>query len=145
MIRAALIFAFALTPLVLGACNAPAGEAQPADGKQAAAKVEKKPVGTMTAKELHAEKDEVRLLIDVRTPAEYAEGRVPGAINIPIDQFDERLGEFGKPEDGRLHLVCRSGGRSGKVAKKLAAKGYETVNIVGGTLAWSEAGYEVEK
>ncbi|WP_105566289.1 rhodanese-like domain-containing protein [Microbacterium halophytorum] len=80
-------------------------------------------------------------LIDVREEGEFAAGRVPGAINIPMSQLGERLSEL-PPE---FDVICHVGGRSAQVAQALEPHGYEATNVVGGTAAWIEAGYEVER
>lgn len=84
----------------------------------------------------------VPVLVDVRTVDEFAEGHVPGAVNIPMDQLSERAGELDKSQD--VYLICRSGGRSARAGKQLAELGFSPVNVEGGTLAWIEAGQAVE-
>lgn len=82
-------------------------------------------------------------LIDVRTDEEVAEGVIPGAEHIPLDQFDPaKLG----PADGRdVVLYCRSGKRSTMAGEKLAAAtGKPVEHLAGGILAWEEAGQPLE-
>ena len=82
-------------------------------------------------------------LIDVRTAEEVAQGTIPGAEHIPLDQFDPaKLGA----DDGReVVLYCRSGRRSAIAAEKLAAATGEPVeHLAGGTLAWEAAGLSLE-
>ena len=75
------------------------------------------------------------MLIDVRTPAEVAEGMAPGAINIPLQEIQQRLAEF--PKDKDLLIYCRSGKRSMAASNFLIENGYEKVfNVVGGFLAF---------
>ena len=66
------------------------------------------------------EKDDGHLVIDVRRADEYAEGHIPGAINIPNESIgSERPAEL--PDSGQILLVhCRSGVRSTQAAEKLA-------------------------
>lgn len=81
-------------------------------------------------------------LIDVRTPEEFAEGSIPGAVNVPLDQFDPAaiVDEPGK----ETVLFCRSDRRSGLAAEKLAAERGETVrHLDGGILAWIADGQTV--
>ena len=87
---------------------------------------------------------QVPILVDVRTPGEFAEGHIPGAINIPVDEVGARVSELEEYRGGPVTLVCRSGGRSAKAAEQLAGLGFATVNVEGGTLAWIEAGKPVE-
>lgn len=78
-------------------------------------------------------------LIDVRTPQEYAEGAIDGAVNI--DYFDQEL--FLKKisaldKTKPVYLYCRSGNRSMKSARQLVSLGFEKVyDLAGGYLAWS--------
>ena len=75
------------------------------------------------------------MLIDVRTPAEVAEGTAEGSVNIPMQEAEQRLAEF--PKDKDLLIFCRSGKRSMAVSNFLISNGYERVfNVVGGFLAF---------
>lgn len=65
-------------------------------------------------------------VIDVRTPAEFASGHVPGAINIPYDEIARRHGEIGSPSTAVL-LYCRTGRRSEIAARTLREKGFSTI------------------
>lgn len=87
--------------------------------------------------QLHGEQDAV--LIDVREPAEYAEAHVPGARLIPMGQLASRLDEV--PRERTVYVICRTGNRSGQMGPLLDAHGYDSVNVVGGTKAWVEAGH----
>lgn len=80
-------------------------------------------------------------VVDVRNPGEFAGGHVPGAINIPLGQFDARLGEV----EGDLWLICRSGARSANAARTASAAGRSVTNVQGGTMAWRMAGGAVER
>jgi len=62
-------------------------------------------------------------VVDVRTPAEFAAGHVPGAVNIPFDQMPARAAELGAPSTPVL-VYCRSGRRSGVAAQTLKEKGF---------------------
>ena len=78
-------------------------------------------------------------LIDVRTDEEIAEGVIPGAEHIAKDDFDPAAVLAG--DDRPIILYCRSGGRSGQVAEKLAAHtGQPATHLAGGTLAWQASG-----
>lgn len=83
------------------------------------------------------------VLIDVRQPDEYAEGHVPGAVLIPLDQLLDRTDEL--PPGETITFICHSGGRSHRAAELLSGEGYETINVVGGTQAWIEAGFPVDQ
>jgi phage shock protein E len=65
-------------------------------------------------------------VLDVRTPAEFQEGHVPGALNIPHDQVAARSAELGA-RDRPVLLYCRTGRRSGIAAAELAKLGFTAV------------------
>ncbi|WP_037574250.1 rhodanese-like domain-containing protein [Phaeacidiphilus oryzae] len=77
-------------------------------------------------------------LLDVREQDEWDAGHVEGALHIPIGEVVERMGEL--PEDGRLYVLCRVGGRSAQVVQYLVAQGRDAVNVDGGMYAWEAAG-----
>jgi rhodanese-related sulfurtransferase len=83
-------------------------------------------------------------LIDVSTDAEVAEGMIPGAEHIALDQFDPASLDL---SDGReVVLYCRSGRRSAVAGEKLAAvTGEPATHLEGGMLAWEAAGQPVDK
>lgn len=136
MIRSALLLC-----VLLGACADAVPASPPASGSAPAVA----PVRTVDVATLKADLDRasVPLLIDVRTPAEFAGGHVPGAKNVPLDQLDARLAELGTA-DAEVYVVCQSGARSAKATAALAAKGLRPVNVSGGTGAWRAAGFAVE-
>ena len=85
---------------------------------------------------------EVPVLVDVRSPAEFAGGHVAEAINIPLGEVS------GAPaleayRGGDVYLICQSGGRSGSAQSTLNAQGFTTINVRGGTGGWRAAGYPV--
>jgi len=83
------------------------------------------------------------MLLDVRTPGEYAEGHIPGATLIPIQVLAERLSEV--PKDKQVYVYCHSGSRSARASKLLAEHGFKNIeNMKGGIVAWKDAGYPVE-
>ena len=85
------------------------------------------------------------VVLDVRTASEYAEGHLERAINI--DQAESDFIEKTKttlPIDKKIAIYCRSGRRSANAAGRLAAEGYQCVNLKGGILAWKGAGKVVK-
>lgn len=83
------------------------------------------------------------MLLDVRTPKEYAEGHIAGAKLIPVQVLAERLNEV--PHDKQVYVYCHSGTRSARASKLLAEHGFTNIeNIEGGIVAWKKAGYPVE-
>ena len=82
------------------------------------------------------EGNETVTILDVREPAEYAFGHIPGAINIPLGDLENRFEELNKGD--RLHIVCRTGNRSDLAAQQLAGKGFDNVkNVVPGMKDWT--------
>lgn len=95
----------------------------------------------LVAKENHR----VCHLIDVRSNEEFCAGHVPGAELISSSAL--MAGSSAIPRDEDVYLICRSGMRSAQAASFLANQfGFENlINIEGGTMAWKEAGYPIEK
>lgn len=75
------------------------------------------------------------ILVDVRTPAEYAEGYIPTAINIPLSEIGENPPT--EDRDALIILYCRTGNRSGQAEKILEGLGYTNVHNFGGIIDWS--------
>ncbi|GIP02423.1 MULTISPECIES: rhodanese-like domain-containing protein [Paenibacillus] len=73
-------------------------------------------------------------IIDVREAEEVAEGKIPGAVNIPLGLIEFRKQDLDRSKE--YIMVCRSGGRSGRAAEYLESQGYHVVNMTGGMLAW---------
>jgi phage shock protein E len=100
---------------------------------------------SISAAELHERREsgDAPVVIDVRTPAEYASGHVPGAVNIPFDQVAERIAQVEAPHG--VALYCMVGPRARKGESALLASGYTSVfHLEGGLAAWQEAGLPVE-
>ena len=76
------------------------------------------------------------IILDVRTPEEFADKHIPGAINIP----NETIGAEESPElpvkDQLILVYCRSGNRSKQASEKLAALGYTNIVEFGGINDW---------
>ena len=69
-------------------------------------------------------------IVDVRTPAEFMGGNVPGSRNIPLNEVPQRVHEF-KEMGVPVLLCCLSGGRSGQATGFLQAQGIECYNAGG--------------
>ena len=79
------------------------------------------------------------IVLDVRTPKEIAEGKIPNAVEL--DYYSEGFSsELEKLDKSKTYLVyCRSGNRSGKTCGVMIGKGFRSVyNLEGGYTAWSE-------
>jgi glyoxylase-like metal-dependent hydrolase (beta-lactamase superfamily II)/rhodanese-related sulfurtransferase len=88
------------------------------------------------------------LLLDVRQPDEYVGdlGHVPGAILIPLPELPSRISEIEGYRKKKVIAICRSGSRSAKATALLKDAGFEDIwNMTGGTLAWREKGFPVER
>ncbi len=73
-------------------------------------------------------------LLDVREPAEFADGHLPGSLNLPLARL--LSGELaGLPASGPIVVVCRTGGRAEVAAAALAAQGFDEVTVLAGGLA----------
>ncbi|MFE0647028.1 rhodanese-like domain-containing protein [Streptomyces sp. NPDC059534] len=84
-------------------------------------------------------------VVDVRTPGEFASGRLPGAVNVPLDRIEESLADLRDTAASRpLLLVCASGARSEKAAAALAGHGVAASSLAGGTRGWAAAGHGLE-
>ena len=83
------------------------------------------------------------LILDVRTPEEFADGHVPGAVLIPHDQLEARIAELGAPRE--VVVYCRSGRRSALVEPILEKNGFRVHQLEGSWQAWQAAGLPEEK
>lgn len=73
------------------------------------------------------------LLLDVRTPAEFAAGTIPGAKNIPIASLEDRLAELDRGRE--IVVFCASGMRSARAAALLGRRGFKALDL-GPVSAW---------
>ena len=81
-----------------------------------------------------AARPDAPVVLDVRTPEEFAQGHIPGAVLIPHDQLASRLSELGR--DRWVLVYCRSGARASKAEEVLAREGFEVRQIEGSWLRW---------
>lgn len=79
-------------------------------------------------------------LIDARSPEEYAESHIGGAINIPYDQLDRFEDALPAPLDGTVVVYCRTGRRAGKLQSQLAERGYSDVRVLQAEQIYSSDG-----
>jgi len=83
----------------------------------------------------------VGLVLDVRSPGEYAGGHLPGAVNVPLDEVEAVAARYAGQD---VVTVCHSGARSLAAARLLSATGARVQSLTGGTEAWRQAGHPVE-
>ena len=89
--------------------------------------------------------DEALVVLDVRTPKEFAEGHVPGAINISHDELEARLLELEADRDRDVVVYCRSGKRTGLALDVLEKAGFKRLyHLEGDYLGWAAASRPVE-
>ena len=88
--------------------------------------------GDTIAPEILAAIEDEALIVDVRTPAEFADGHYPGAINIPHETILDGLNQLGVTADAAVILYCRSGNRSGQAEQALLEKGFTQAKNAGG-------------
>lgn len=88
------------------------------------------------------------LVLDVREPAEYVLGALPGAINIPRGVLEFKIDShpaFQNRRDADILVYCQTGGRSALATEALKKLGYEkAVSLAGGYKLWQESGLTVE-
>lgn len=87
--------------------------------------------------------DDGAVVLDVREDDEWAAGRIPGAVHLPLGRLGAEHGAV-VPADRPVVAVCRVGGRSEKATVALRQAGYDVTNLAGGMRAWAEAGLPVE-
>lgn len=86
------------------------------------------------------------IVLDIRTPAEFAEGHIEGALNIDFnaDNFADNIDKLDKSKEYLVH--CRSGGRSGRSLPTFESLGFEKIlHLDGGMNGWVEAGLSTKK
>ena len=85
------------------------------------------------------------MILDVRTPEEFAAGHIPGAVNIPHDQLASRLGELESAKSKDIVVYCRTGRRSGLALEVLQANGFKQLaHLEGDMVAWQAQNRPVE-
>jgi TusA-related sulfurtransferase/rhodanese-related sulfurtransferase len=75
-------------------------------------------------------------ILDVREPAEYIFGHIPGAVSIPLGELENRMDDISK--DKEIYVICRTGSRSDLASKQMEDKGFKHIkNAVQGMAEWS--------
>ena len=122
-----------LSHLILAASILPAGGVSACAGNAA----------VLSAEDAHKrmKADPSIILVDVRTPEENAQIRIPGSVLLPLDTIEKDARRILPDKKRTIFIYCRSGRRSAIAAKQLAAMGYESVFDIGGIHSWP---YETE-
>lgn len=92
---------------------------------------------SLTGKAAHAlVSEQGALLLDVRTPEEFAQGHVEGARNLPVQELEAQLASLSGKKDQPIVVYCRSGHRSSRAAKILQGAGFTSVHDLGAMSNW---------
>jgi rhodanese-related sulfurtransferase len=83
------------------------------------------------------------LVLDVRSPEEFASGHVPGARNVEYDEVAARLGELGSARE--VVVYCERGGRAAKAEEVLRDAGFTVRHLAGDMSGWRAAGHPIER
>lgn len=122
-------FVVVLTALIWNLVNDPGG---------------KYAVDALTATAMINHEDAV--VLDVRSMAEFKEGHIVNAINVPLNSLGNNLKKLEKHRGTPIVAVCRSGSRSGAACRALRKQGFENVkNLRGGMMAWESANLPVNR
>lgn len=100
----------------------------------------------VTAKDAKAlmDKNKNVFLLDVRTPQENSQGRLPGTVLIPINEIERRIAEV--PKNKTIVVYCAVGSRSKPVAEFLSRSGYKEVyNMTDGIVGWYRNGFPLQR
>ncbi|HET9440067.1 MAG TPA: rhodanese-like domain-containing protein [Longimicrobiales bacterium] len=87
-----------------------------------------------------ANPEQAPLYVDVRTTEEFASGHVQGALNIPVEQIEQRWNELEPYRDQQIIVYCRTGRRSARAIEVLQAHGFTNLENGGGFDALRAAG-----
>jgi rhodanese-related sulfurtransferase len=93
-------------------------------------------VGRLSPAEAQEKLKAGALMLDVRTPLERQEGKIPGSQGLPLDKLESEWEKL--PQNKEIICQCRSGSRSASAARFLAGKGFKVYNLAGGIEAWKQ-------
>lgn len=81
-------------------------------------------------------------LLDVRTADEFRGGHIPGAVNISLQELQQKVKRI--PQNKPVVIYCRSGNRSAHAARFLLEAGYPEVYDLGGIIEWQRQGLPIK-
>ena len=87
-------------------------------------------------------------ILDVRTPAEYEQVKIPGSINVPLNQLDvhEYMRRRKRAADEPVYVLCKGGVRARTACERFLEAGYPNVVLIeGGIMSWESCGFPVER
>lgn len=100
-------------------------------------------VSVQQLKSIIDEKKDI-ILLDVRTPGEYAGGKIANSINLSVEKVDSEVESIIGDKNKTIYVYCLSGSRSAQAVNIMIRKGYSKVyNVDNGILAWRGSGYAV--
>jgi rhodanese-related sulfurtransferase len=79
-------------------------------------------------------------VLDVRSPDEYTQEHIEGAILIPLQTLDKNLGLIANVKNEKIIVYCRSGARSVSASRLLTDNGFTPLNVTGGIIEWKAQG-----
>jgi len=82
-------------------------------------------------------------LLDVRTPDEFTQEHIEGAVLIPLQTLDRNLGLIANVKNQKIIVYCHSGNRSVAASRLLAENGFTPLNVKGGITEWKAQGLAV--
>ncbi len=81
------------------------------------------------------------MLLDVRSPEEFASGHIPGSLNLPLEQLFDAPQALKSP----IVTICATGSRAGLAAEVLGYEGFEVGKLVGGLQGYAAQGYPLSR
>jgi rhodanese-related sulfurtransferase len=86
------------------------------------------------------------LVLDVRPAADFTQGHIINAVNIPMNGLNKQTGTLQKHKDRTILVTCRSGSQSAMACRQLRKEGFSDIhNLRGGLLAWQSANLPLSK
>ena len=131
--RTPVLFATALVVACGGSAPPPSASPSPTPAASTSSAASAAPSDRVDGAKAHELVKSGAQLVDVRSPEEYADKHIEGAVNVPLDTVATH--DFGG-KDKPLVLYCTRGGRSEKAAETLRASGYTHVYVLGPMSAW---------
>ena len=90
--------------------------------------------------------DDKAVVIDVREPKEFVDGKVPGAMHVPLSQLKDRLADLDRNKERPVIVYDARGPRAASAASTLARAGFKQLHSLhGGFKAWKDAGMPLDK
>lgn len=80
-------------------------------------------------------------ILDVRTPEEYSQGHIEGAVLAPVQTLHNNLAQLAKVKNQKVIVYCHSGNRSVAASRILAQNGFQPLNLKGGIAEWKANGF----